>query len=105
MLEDEPWRRERLHAVAERFRVGATALGYDTGPSETQIIPLIVGEAEVALDMEARLTEAGFLAKAVRPPTVPAGTSRIRFNLSAAHEDDDVAQVLAALQRLSGRDA
>ena len=93
----EPERRQRLARLAERFRTGLNTAGYETDPSHTQIVPMLIGEPAATVAMEQRLRAAGVLAKAVRPPTVPPGTSRIRFNLSAAHEDADVEHVLAAV--------
>ena len=97
VVEGEPRRRQRLRKLGEALRSGLNAAGYSTGPSETQIIPVILGQAEAALAMEQRLRDAGVLAKAVRPPTVPEGTSRIRFNVMATHEDADIRRVLNAV--------
>lgn len=90
---------ERAHvaALADRFREGARALGFDTGASTTQIVPLILGSNEAALAMSKRLRDAGIFATAIRPPTVPAGTARIRFAFTAAHEEADIDAALAAL--------
>ena len=93
----EPERRDRLRALADDLRGRLRALGFDPGPSASPIVPAIVGPAEEALAVEARLRAGGVLAKAVRPPTVPEGTSRIRFNVMATHRDADVAAVSAAL--------
>jgi 8-amino-7-oxononanoate synthase len=90
---------ERAHvaSLARRFREGASALGLSTGASTTQIVPVIVGSPEAALAMSARLRSAGFWAVAIRPPTVPAGTARIRLAFTAAHEEADVDRLLDAL--------
>jgi 8-amino-7-oxononanoate synthase len=90
---------ERAHvaSLARRFREGASALGLSTGASTTQIVPVIVGSPEAALAMSARLRGAGFWAVAIRPPTVPAGTARIRLAFTAAHEEADVDRLLDAL--------
>jgi 8-amino-7-oxononanoate synthase len=90
---------ERAHVarLAMRFRVGAADAGLDTGASATQIVPLIVGGNEAALALSERLREAGFFATAIRPPTVPPDTARVRLAFSAAHTDDDVEAVLAVL--------
>ncbi len=71
--------------------------GYDTGASATQIVPAIVGDAGRALALSAALEEAGMLCVAIRPPTVPPGTSRLRLALGAAHGEEDVARLGAAL--------
>lgn len=94
--------RARLHANAGRLRAGLRDLGFDTGGSDTQIVPAIIGEAGPTLDIAQRLQASGFLAVAIRPPTVPAGTGRIRFALSAAHSADDVDALAAALAMLRG---
>lgn len=89
--------RARLHANAERLRMALRGMGIDTGASSTQIVPALVGEEKAALDISRRLEERGILGIAIRPPTVPAGTSRIRFALSAAHADTDVDALVGAL--------
>lgn len=94
--------RTRVAGLAERFRREAGALGYDTGASTTQIVPLIVGEAEAALGLSARLAEAGLWATAIRPPTVPRGTARLRLAFSAAHGDADLDALLGTLGAGSG---
>ena len=82
---------------AEAMRGELAAQGLDIGPSCTQIVPLVVGDARTALRMcEAALTR-GVFAQAIRPPTVPSGTARLRVSLSAAHTDDDVDRLLDAL--------
>ena len=93
----EPERRARVLALADDLRARLRALGFDPGPSASPIVPAIVGTAEAALAVEARLRAGGVLAKAVRPPTVPEGTSRIRLNVMATHSDPHVAAVSAAL--------
>ncbi|MBM4405683.1 MAG: 8-amino-7-oxononanoate synthase [Chloroflexi bacterium] len=93
----EPWRRTTGLALAQRLREGFRDLGYPETPSQTQIVPLVIGAADAAVAMERRLRKRGILAKAVRPPTVPKGTSRIRFNLMATHTEQDVDAVLKAL--------
>jgi 8-amino-7-oxononanoate synthase len=90
---------ERAHVarLAERFRLGATTLGFDTGSSTTQIVPLIAGSSHAALSLSKRLRDAGYFATAIRPPTVPAGTARLRLAFTAAHGTDDVEGLLNAL--------
>ena len=96
--------RARVAALAARFRDGARARGYDTGASATQIVPVIVGTAEAALDLSARLRAAGFWATAIRPPTVPQGTARVRFAFTAAHSDADVDGLLDAVGSPAGQE-
>jgi 8-amino-7-oxononanoate synthase len=89
--------RARVAAHGDRVRAGLTALGIDHGPSSTQIVPAIVGAETAALELAARLRDAGILAVAIRPPTVPDGTARLRLALSAAHTDADIGRLLDAL--------
>jgi len=94
---------ERTHVarLATRFREGAQARGYDTGASTTQIVPVIAGSADAALALSAKLREAGFWATAIRPPTVPQGTARVRFAFTAAHEAADVDRLLDVLGHIA----
>ncbi|MGB6390722.1 MAG: aminotransferase class I/II-fold pyridoxal phosphate-dependent enzyme, partial [Methyloceanibacter sp.] len=89
--------RTRVVDLALRFRLGARALGFDTGASTTQIVPLIAGSNHAALTLSQRLREAGFFATAIRPPTVPAGTARLRLAFTAAHREADIDALLDAL--------
>jgi len=91
--------RQRLADHATHLRDRLAEHGIDTGASSTQIIPVIVGEAEQALALSAALAGAGLLASAIRPPTVPQGTSRLRIVLRASHTREDVDQLLDALVR------
>ena len=88
--------RARLQAMAEHVRNRFHEAGLDTGASSTQIVPVILGEEERTLRVAARLEEEGLLGIAIRPPTVPNGTSRIRFALSAAHSDADIERLTHA---------
>ena len=89
--------RARLHAHAGRVRAALHHLGIDHGPSTTQIVPAIVGGEQAALDLAAQLRANDILAVAIRPPTVPPGTARLRLALSAAHTDADVDRLIGAL--------
>jgi 8-amino-7-oxononanoate synthase len=93
----ETWRRERLHALVARFRQGAQELGFVLAASETPIQPLILGAAQAALDVSQKLRAQGILVPAIRPPTVPEGSARLRFTFSAAHEFSHVERLLEAL--------
>jgi len=83
--------------LAGRFRAGASAIGLDTGASTTQIVPVILGSPESAIAMGGRLKRAGFWASAIRPPTVPVGTARLRVAFTAAHEESDIDRFLEVL--------
>ncbi|MDE0053206.1 MAG: 8-amino-7-oxononanoate synthase [Gammaproteobacteria bacterium] len=100
ILRDEAWRRDRLEALIARFREGATRLGFTPPPSTSPIQPLIVGEPQAALDMSRGLEERGCLCTAIRPPSVPEGTSRLRITLTAAHTDADVDRLIGALEEV-----
>ncbi len=93
--------RERLLGAADRVRAAFRRAGLDCGSSTTQIVPVFLGEDAQALDFARDLEEAGMLAVAIRPPSVPEGTSRIRFALSAAHNDEDVALLCEVVPRLA----
>ncbi len=97
--------RARLAASAERFRIAMAAAGLDTGGSSTQIVPVMLGPEERALGLARALEEEGLLGVAIRPPTVPPGSSRIRFAFSARHTDDQVDRLIEAMVRLAGRRA
>lgn len=86
--------RTRLQAMAAHVRERFHEIGLDTGASSTQIVPVILGDEERTLKVAARLEEQGLLGIAIRPPTVPNGTSRIRFALSAAHSDSDIERLI-----------
>ena len=77
--------------------VALRGLGLDSGDSSTQIVPAIVGDEGRALALAATLEQRGLLAVAIRPPTVPAGTSRLRIALSAAHRDADIDRLIDGL--------
>jgi 8-amino-7-oxononanoate synthase len=83
--------------LAERFRIGAGGMGLSTGASATQIVPVILGSAEAATAMSGQLRQAGLWATSIRPPTVPAGTARLRLTFTAAHQESDVDRLLEAL--------
>ena len=97
LLRDENWRIHKLQQLSRQLWDGVRELGLQTGPSPSPIVPVIVGEESTALAVAEQLLERGIFARAIRPPTVPEGTCRIRFTLSALHEEDHVAQVLQAL--------
>lgn len=93
----EGWRRDRLARLVAHFRHGAAARGLAPTASRTPIQPVPIGDGAAALAVSARLAEHGFFVPAVRPPTVPAGQSRLRLTLSALHEESDVERLLDAL--------
>jgi len=90
-------RRAHLQSLVERFRQGATALGYNLMPSRTPVQPIMIGDNRQALALSQALEECGLLVTAIRPPTVPEGEARLRVTLSAAHSHDDLRSLLQAL--------
>jgi len=97
LLHQEAWRRQHLADLIARFRQGAEQLDLPLMPSASAIQPLLVGAARRATKLSEQLRERGLLIGAIRPPTVPAGTSRLRITLSAAHSDEQVDQLLQQL--------
>ena len=93
----EPQRRQQLHDNIARFRAGATQRRIALSPSTTAIQPLIIGDAKKALGLSAYLFERGLWVAAIRPPTVPVGTSRLRITLSAAHTAVQIERLLDGL--------
>jgi len=100
VLRDEPWRREHLQRLVARFRSGAAAAALPLMDSGSAIQPLVVGAPGDAVRLSQRLRERGFLVAAIRPPTVPAGTARLRVTLSAAHSEAQVDALLDAVGSL-----
>ena len=97
----EPERREHLATLIARFQDGTRDLGLKLMPSTSPIQPIIVGDPARVLALSRALEERGFLIGAIRPPTVPEGTSRLRVTLTAAHQASDVDRLLEALNELS----
>ncbi len=98
----ESWRRERLQSLISRFENGARRLGVALptraeGMPATPIVPLIVGDSAHALVLSRRLLDRGILISAIRPPTVPRGSARLRITFSAAHNESHVDRLLDAL--------
>jgi 8-amino-7-oxononanoate synthase len=97
LLQEESWRREHLCHLIARFRQGAKQLGLPLMDSETAIQPLPVGDSAQALAISSKLEDRGILISAIRPPTVPANTARLRITLSAAHSEQQVDGLLEVL--------
>ena len=100
VVRQESWRRERVLTLVRTFRAAARDLNLRLMPSETPIQPLVLGGESAALEASRALLELGLWVPAIRPPTVPAGSSRLRVTFSAAHTDADVAQLIDALGTL-----
>ncbi len=97
LLRRENWRREHLAALIARFRQGAVDIGLTLVDSPTPIQPILVGSSARAMKLSAALRERGCLVGAIRPPTVPAGTARLRVTFSASHTEAQVEQLLDIL--------
>ncbi len=100
LVQEEGWRRTHLHNLIAQFRVGAERLGLTLPASLTPIQPLIVGDAGRALALSDALMQRGILISAIRPPTVPQGSARLRITLCAAHSEAQVDRLLDALAEL-----
>lgn len=96
----EPWRRERVLALTARFRRSARAAGLPLLDSNTPIQPVVLGSAAAVLRAQAELFEAGFRVVAIRAPTVPEGSERLRVTLSAAHTEEQVDALVARLAQI-----
>jgi 8-amino-7-oxononanoate synthase len=94
---EEGWRREHLALLIARFRRAALAAGITLGDSQTPIQPILLGDAALCLKASAALRDAGYWVSAIRPPTVPPGTERLRVTLSAAHTQAEVDGLVEAL--------
>lgn len=100
LIHDDEWRRSRLRDLIALLRERLRPARWRLAPSTTAIQPLVIGEAGAAVQVSERLAREGLLVPAIRPPTVPRGTARLRISLSAAHELPDVERLAAALNRL-----
>ncbi len=109
----ENWRRDKLNKLAERFRLGAGQLGLklidisrdeclNSNEVTSAIQPIIIGDSQRAVDISNTLLKAGFLVSAIRPPTVPQGSARLRVTFSALHEEQQVERLLDALDKATG---
>lgn len=101
LVRADGWRRERLRQHVARLRAGLLAQGWDLMASVTPIQPVIIGSAERALALSQALAARGFWVGAIRPPTVPAGTARLRLTLTAAHDEAAIDELLAVLADLA----
>ncbi len=103
LIADNQGPRCRLQNNITRFRTGAAQLGLPLADSITAIQPLILGESQLALAWSEQLRVRGFLVPAIRPPTVPAGTARLRIALSAAHTPEHIDRLLDTLAQIHSR--
>ena len=91
--------------MSDNLRAAATDLGFDCGQSQTQIVPIIIGDNGTTLQASAFLKERGIWASAIRPPTVPVNSARLRFTITTAHTDNDLEKLIEALPFLKTQKA
>ncbi len=103
VVREEPWRRQRLQENIDCFRRAAAAAGLELPPSASPIQPVILGDARRCLDIARRLRERGQLVTAIRPPTVPPGTARLRITLSSGHRREEIEALVEALVEETGQ--
>ena len=101
LIKCETSRRAQLSMLIDRWRTVARVLPWRLLPSETAIQPLVIGGNEDALRVSAALWDRGIWIPAIRPPTVPRGSARLRITLTAAHTPDDVDTLVAALRSVA----
>jgi 8-amino-7-oxononanoate synthase len=99
LLDDQPGMVEHLHRNGAALREALSGHGLDIGPSRTHIVPVLVGEARRALELGERALEGRVVAQAIRPPTVPDGTSRLRLSVMANHRADELAAAAGVIAR------
>ncbi len=99
IIQTEPQRRQRLQDNAALLRNAFSEMGLDIGNSTTQIIPVIIGDSVTAVDLSKKLFEGGYFISAIRPPTVPPGTARLRVSVQADHTQGQLEGLIAVLKR------
>lgn len=97
---NERWRRDSLTEHSRWFRQQLKQAGFTVYPGDSAIVPLLVGENEKAVEFSQKLKEAGISAVAIRPPTVPAGTSRLRFSIMATHTREELSWAVEQIVRV-----
>ncbi len=100
LIQQDHARRAHLHQLIAEFRAKCQLQRWQLMASATAIQPIIIGSNDEALQVSKRLLEQGIIVPAIRPPTVPKGTARLRISLSAAHTHEDIEQLLQALHTL-----
>jgi 8-amino-7-oxononanoate synthase len=99
IIEKEPERRQRLWEITRKMKTGFKGMGYNTGDTETPIIPIVIGDDEIAFMLWRFLREDGIFANPVIYPAVPKGQSLIRTSYSATHTDEELDRVLASFEK------
>jgi 8-amino-7-oxononanoate synthase len=101
LVEKESWRRSKLDELIEYLRRALSQMDFELMHSNTPIQPVIIGDNHRAIKLSNGLLEQGILVSAIRPPTVPPGSARLRITLSATHDKTDIDRLLGALERVS----
>ena len=96
----QEWRRDKLNDNIQLFKTLAVGAGLTLLPSSTAIQPLIIGDSDKAMLISASLKKQGIWLSAIRPPTVPQGSARLRITLSALHQSDDIHFLVQKLEQL-----
>jgi 8-amino-7-oxononanoate synthase len=100
IMREESWRRTRVLGYAHQMRQGLQAAGFDTLESVTPIIPVMIKDPVKAVAMSQRLLDEGIFVAAIRPPTVPVNTARLRVTVTAAHSPEDIDRCVEAFKRV-----
>ena len=103
LVRDADDRRLQLRARAAQLGSGLRDLGFRVSPTQTQVVPLMIGDAKATMDLSTQLFDRGVFAHGIRPPTVPPGTSRLRLTTMATHTPDQIAEALSAFAELRNR--
>ncbi|MDH5736292.1 MAG: aminotransferase class I/II-fold pyridoxal phosphate-dependent enzyme, partial [Gammaproteobacteria bacterium] len=101
IIQRDDWRREQLQSHIHQFRTGAAELGLELMNSMTPIQPIIIGDSQTAVSISKQLFDQGLLSTAIRPPTVPQGTARLRITLTATHTKQHIDQLIVALSQIT----
>lgn len=100
IIKEEPQRRESVKRLSDRVRSELKESGFNTGESQTPIIPVIVGDSAQAVEFSTRLLERGIFVQAIRPPTVPQNTARLRITVMATHRQEDLDSLLNCMREV-----
>lgn len=98
VIEDEPWRMIQLHQRAEQFRTGLKKMGYDTGYSNTALIPIMIRDEEKTLNLARLINDRGLFVMPILFPAVPKNTDRLRTHVQAGHTETDISRALYILE-------
>lgn len=104
LLQEESWRRDKLSQLVQQFRTGCQKLGLELMDSTTPIQPILIGDSAAAMALSHSLEQQGIFVTAIRPPTVPEGSARLRVTLSASHTEQQVQRLLDALELAVGQE-